>query len=108
LVTIAKREQVPATTGGMQECLTQIIPVRADVQPTGAMTFYGSAQVDTPVTHRIKIRWLDWVDTRHVIIRDTIRADRTVRREIFRIRRCMEIDGRKRFLLLECEEEKRL
>lgn len=107
-VTIAKREQIPATTGGMTETLTDIIKVRADIEPVGPMTFYGAAQVDTPVTHKVTIRWLDWIDTRHVIIRDTIRADRTVRREVFRIRRYMEIDGRKRFLLMECEEEKRI
>ena len=107
-VTIAKREQLPALTGGMQESLTDIITVRADVQPVGPMTFYGSAQVDTPVTHKITIRHLDWIDTRHVIIRDTTRADLTTRREIFRIRRVMEIDGRARFLLMECDLEKRI
>lgn len=107
-VTIALRTQVPATTGGMQETLTDIITVRADVQPVGPMTFYGSAQVDTPVTHKITIRWLDWVSTLHVIIRDSLRQDGSMRREVFRIRRMMEIDGRKRFLLLEVEEERRI
>ena len=92
----------------MTEGLTDIIKVRADVQPVGPMTFYGSAQVDSPVTHKITIRWLDSIGTTHVVIRDTIRADRTGRREVFRIRRMMEIDGRKRFLLLEVEEEKRI
>jgi head-tail adaptor len=107
-VTIAKREMLAVTGGGMNECLTDIIRVRADVQPVGPMTFYGAAQVDTPVTHKVRLRWLDWLDTRHVIIRDTIRADRTVRREVFRIRRVKEIDGRKRFCECEVEEEKRI
>lgn len=106
-VTIAQRSQSAATTGGIQEAFTNVVTVRADVIPVGAMTFYGSAQVDTPVTHRIRIRWLDWLDTTHVIIRDTLRQDGTTRREIFRIRRIKEIDGRKRFLECEVEEEKR-
>ena len=107
-VIIGLRTQVPATTGGMTESLTEIIKVRADVQPVGPMTFYGSAQVDTPVTHKVTLRWLDWLSTLHVIIRDTLRQDGTTRREVFRIRRLMEIDGRKRFCLLEVEEEKRI
>ena len=107
LVTIAQRNQSPTTIGGMDESLTEIIKVRANVQPTGALTFYGSAQVDTPVTHRVTIRWLDWIDTTYVVLRDTRRLDGTTRRETFRIRRIMEIDGRKRFAVLECEEEKR-
>ena len=107
-VTIAKRDQIPATTGGMQDSLTHILTVRADVQPVGPMTFYGAAQVDTPVTHKIRIRWLDWLDATHIIFRDTIRQDGTTRREIFRIRRLCEIDGRQRFLEIECDLEKRV
>ena len=108
LVTIAKRTQSPGTTGGMVESLTDIITVRADVQPVGPMTFYAAAQVDTPVTHKITVRWLDWLDTNHILYRDTVRQDTTTRREVFRIRRVMEVDGRKRFALLECELEKRV
>lgn len=107
-VTIAKREMLAVAGGGMNECLTDIIKVRADVQPVGPMTFYGAAQVDTPVTHKVRLRWLDWLSTIHVIIRDTARADGTTRREVFRIRRVMEIDGRKRFVSTECELEKRI
>jgi head-tail adaptor len=106
-VTIALRTQSAASTSGIQEALTEIIQVRADVQPVGAMTFYGSAQIDTPITHRITVRWLDWLDTKHIIIRDTLRLDQTTRREIFRVRRVMEIDGRKRFILCECDLELR-
>ena len=107
-VIIARRTQSPAADGGMQEALTELVTVRADIQPVGPMTFYGAAQVDTPVTHKVRMRHLDWLDTTHVVIRDTIGADRTTRREIFRIRRLMEIDGRRRFIECEVEEEKRL
>lgn len=106
-VIIAKRNQAAASSGGMQETLTEIITVRADIQPAGAMTFYGAAQIDSPVTHKVRLRWLDWIDTTHVIIRDTLRPDGTTRREIFRIRRMLELNGRKRFLELDVEQEKR-
>ena len=94
-------------TGGIQENLQHVMRVNASIKPVGPMTFYGAAQVDTPVTHKIAMRWLDWIDTRHVIIRETLRLDGTTRREIFRIRRVMESDGRKRFIEMECEQEKR-
>lgn len=107
-VTIAKRTNVAVTGGGMNDGLTDIIQVRADIKPVGPMTFYGAAQVDTPVTHKVTLRWLDWLSTTHVIIRDSIREDKTTRREVFRIRRVMEIDGRRRFCSVECELEKRI
>ena len=106
-VTIAQRNQAPSTLGGIVETLDNIMSVRAAVEPTGALTFYSGVQVDTPVTHRITIRWLDWIGTNHVILRNTNRPDGSVRKEIFRVRRVMEIDGRKRFALLECEQESR-
>ena len=105
---IATREQVADPDGpGLLENLAKMQTVRADVQPIGTMTFYAAEQVNTPVTHRIIIRWLDWVDTTHVIIRVTKRPDQSDMIERFRVRRSMAIDGRQRFLRLDCELEKR-
>ena len=107
-VVIATREQVADPDGtGLLENLAKMQTVRADVQPIGTMTFYAAEQVNTPVTHRIIIRWLDWVDTTHVIIRVTKRPDQSDMIERFRVRRSMAIDGRQRFLRLDCELEKR-
>lgn len=106
-VTIATRTQAAADGGGLQETLTELQTVMADIQPTGALTFYSGVQVDTPITHKIRIRWLDWIDTTHVVIRNTTRLDGSTRQEMFRVRRVKEIDGRKRFAELEVEEEKR-
>lgn len=55
----------------MVERLAKLQTVRADIQPIGTMTFYAVEQVDTPLTHKIVIRWLDWVDTTHVVFRVT-------------------------------------
>ena len=103
---IATRQQAAdPNSAGILEKITDRQRVRGDVQPMGPMTFYAATQVDTPVTHKIFIRWLDWVDTTCVIFRSTIRKDRSNRLERFRIRRSMEVDGRKRFLRLDCELE---
>ena len=107
-VTIATREQAPdPDSPGILEWLADRQTVRADVQPIGALTFYAAEQVETPVTHRIVIRWLDWIDTTHVIFRVTRRPDQSNMVERFRVRRTMPIDGRQRFLRIDCELEQR-
>jgi head-tail adaptor len=106
-VTIATRTQLPDPSGpGLTEALSRLNTVRADVQPIGALTFYAGAQTDRPVTHRIRTRWLDYVDETCVVLRATVRQDGSPRYELFRVRRVKEIDGRKRFVELECELER--
>jgi Phage head-tail joining protein len=108
LVVIATREQAAdPDSAGILETIAKRQTVRADVQPIGPMTFYAAEQVDTPLTHKITCRWLDWLDTTCVVFRSTRRADGTERIERFRVRRMAEIDGRKRFVRLDCELEQR-
>jgi hypothetical protein len=105
-LVIATREQTadPRSTG-ILETAAEKQRVRGNVSPIGPLTFYAAEQVDTPLTHRITIRWLDWVDTTCVIFRATLRRDGSRRVERFRVRRTMELEGRKRFLCCECELE---
>ena len=108
-VTIATREQEPdPDSPGIVERLAKLQTVRADIQPIGTMTFYAAEQVDTPLTHKIVIRWLDWVDTTHIVFRVTKRPDGSDMVERFRVRRVMPIDGRQRFLRMDCELEQRM
>jgi head-tail adaptor len=108
LVTIAQRAQSPdPNSAGIAESFRDVQDVWADIQPLGPLTFYAGMQVDTPVTHRVTIRFLDWLDTTYVIVRRSTRPDGTVREEIFRIRRVMDLDGRKRFTRAEVELEQR-
>ena len=108
-VVIATREQAAdPDSAGLRETIAKRQTVRADVQPIGTMTFYAAEQVNTPVTHRIVIRWLDWVDTTCIVFRITKRPDESEMVERFRVRRVMPIDGRQRFLRLDCELEKRV
>ena len=107
-VSIATREQYPdPDSPGIIERLADEQTVRADIQPIGAMTFYAAEQVDTQLTHRIVIRWLDWVDATHVVFRVTKRPDGSAMIERFRVRRVMPLDGRQRFLRMDCELEQR-
>ena len=109
-VVLATREQVVQMNGGVgiDELLQDMQAVKADVQPVGALTFWGLAgeQIDGPITHRIFLRWVDSLTNDQVVIRRTRRRDETWRTELFRVRRIREVAGRKRFVILEVELEK--
>lgn len=101
-----QRQQAPTPgTGGITE--TPISPqiIHADIQSTNDMTWWGSAQTDTPITHVIHIRWQDFPDNTMAIVRKTNRPDGTCRTETFRIRKMSELGGRKRFVRLLCQIE---
>lgn len=105
-VRLFRRDQVPGPSSRVDEIFVLIAVVHADIQATYPGTFYTSAQVDTPVTHLIRTRWLDYLENVHIIKRVTKRpTDGTYRTEQFRVRRVKEIGGRKRFTEFECEFE---
>lgn len=106
-VTLYRRDQAPGAGSAIAENLVPIATVHAAIEATYPSTFYNSAQIDTPVTHLIRTRWLDYVENVHVIMRTTARpTDGTFRTELFRVRRVKEIGGRKRFCEFEAELEK--
>jgi hypothetical protein len=106
-VTLYRRDQAPGPNSAISESLVPIATVRADIQPTYPTTYYNSAQVDIPITHLVRLRWCDYVENTHVIMRTTTRpSDETSRTELFRVRRVKEVGGRKRFVELECELER--
>lgn len=106
-VVIVRRDQIPVDEGEIAELNVSAIHARAKIEPVYAATYYGSAQVDTPVTHMIWLRWLDNLDTTHAVIRTMRRKDGTARFEVFRVRRVKELEGRQRFLMIEAELEQR-
>ncbi|HSR74981.1 MAG TPA: head-tail adaptor protein [Xanthobacteraceae bacterium] len=106
-MTLCRRDQEPGPNSAISETLVPIAKVHADIQPTYPTTFAASAEVDAPITHLIRVRWLDYVENTHVIFRTTSRPnDGTFRTELFRVRRVKEIAGRKRFVEIEAELER--
>lgn len=105
-VLVVLREQIPEPGGSITELKKYGQMVRADVQPLGPMTFFASEATDTPTTTRIYIRWVDWLDTRHAVIRETRRRDGSVRTETYRVRKVAEVEGRKRYTEILAELER--
>lgn len=106
LVTLATRYQAPAADGaGIEETVAERVVVYADIQAVGAITLWDAQQTDTPITHRIFMRWHDYLDQTKVVLRSSTRPGGKVRTEVFRVRRIKELGGRKRFVLIEAEME---
>lgn len=89
------------------EPLSDASLIYAAIEPARPVTYYAAAQVDTPFTHMIWVRWMDNIDTSFIVVRDLRRPDGSLRRETFRIRRMIEVNGRQRFLRIEAELEGR-
>ncbi len=106
LVTFLKRDQQPDADGaGITETPTSPQSVHADVQSTSDLTFWGTEQTDSPITHVIHIRWQDYPDNTYAVVRQTLRPDNSTRTETFRVRKVSELGGRKRFVRLLCQLE---
>jgi Phage head-tail joining protein len=107
-VKLCQRLQTPSMTDtGLVEEFVTLAVVHADIQSTYPGTFYLGVQVDTPITHMIRLRWADYLEQANIITRTTTRpTDGTNRTEVYRVRRVKEIGGRKRFIEIEAELER--
>lgn len=106
IVTRAQAAQ-PAGTG-IDEPYTNVQFTKACIRPVGALTFWGlgGEQVDGPITHRVFVRWVDYITNADAVIRKMLRRDGSYRTETFRVRRVKESNGRQRLAILEVEIEK--
>jgi hypothetical protein len=105
-VALVNRLQTPESdNAGILEGYQLLGIVHADIQFLRPTTFWLSQQTDIPVTHRIIIRWVDYLDNTQAVLRSTILRNNTQRYEVYRIRRLMEMGGRKRMVAIEAELE---
>ena len=75
--------------------------VWAEVKPLGTMAFLHGRQTGHDATHRIVIRWRDYLDTNTLIRHETLRPDQTVRVDQFRVVRFAELAGEKAYAVIE-------
>ncbi|AMW34287.1 phage head closure protein [Haematospirillum jordaniae] len=68
----------------------------ARVEPVGGAVYLGSQQIGQTITHRITMRWREGITAEHVIRH---------RGRCFRIRRITDLNGWRRFSVLDVEEE---
>lgn len=109
-VTIYRRVQTTGNGPGIAETRVEIASVYAKIAQKGDAanaTFWGDAQVDTADGWWIWIRWRAGIDTTCIVVRRSVAPDGATWEETFRVRRLGEEGGRKRFLRISAELEKR-
>lgn len=67
----------------------------AKIEPVGAAVYSGSVQIDDKVTHRVFLRYLDGVTSDYEVV---------YRGQVFRVKRVGDVNGVRRFSVLEVEE----
>lgn len=108
LVVLAQRTQVQDQfDAGLTETVVPIASVHAQIEPLGLQAWIGAEQIDTPVTHRIYIRWQPWLNVTmfNILQRQIVLPDGSTLQETYRIRRAGEVDGRHRFIQIDAELE---
>ncbi|MDO9711971.1 phage head completion protein, partial [Paracraurococcus lichenis] len=72
-VTLARRHHSPAPDINDPKMVTSFTDrqsIRANIVPTGTMTYLNSIQTEiNAITHRITIRWRAGIESQHVILR---------------------------------------
>lgn len=99
-VLIRLWQDQPDATTGIDQTYDVGVPAWARIEPTGAALFYGTAQVETGVTHRLAT-WrttainADAIGGAHVVEHAGMR---------YRVRRATDINGQRAFVLLDLEQ----
>lgn len=94
-VNIRRRVDVPALDSGLDQTFPESMPRWAKIEPAGSAVYAGSVQIDDTVTHRITVRYLDGLSNAHEIVH----GDR-----VYRVKRITDMNGARRFTVIEAEE----
>ncbi|EBH8908570.1 phage head closure protein [Salmonella enterica] len=94
-IVIRRRVDVPADDFGVTPTYPEQIRTWAKKAQPGAAAYQGSVQIENRVTHYFTIRWCRNITADHEVFCDG---------QVYRIRRIRDLNSKRRFLLLECEE----
>lgn len=99
-VRIREWQDVPALGTGIDQTRDSGVAVWASITPTGAALFYGTQQVETTVTHRLKT-WRTARVNALVITGAHVVEHRGIR---YRVRRATDMDAHDAFVQLDLEQ----
>ncbi len=94
-IKIRLRVDEPTADFGTEPTYTELFDVWAKVAQPGAADYQGSVQTENIVTHYFTIRFRHDITADHEVV---------YYGQEYRIRRIRDLNGQRRFLLLECEE----
>lgn len=94
-VRLRLRVDTPSADFGVEPDYPVSFPAWAKVVQTSATTYQETAQTDEAVTHYITIRYRRGISSDFEVAHDG---------KVYRVRRGRDLNGKRRFLLLECTE----
>jgi head-tail adaptor len=95
LVQIRQRTDQPAEDFGTAPTFPEAVDRWAKIEPVGSAIYAGSVQIDATVTHRITVRTLAGVTDQHEAVHGAT---------VYRVRRVTDLNGARRFTVLDVEE----
>lgn len=94
-VRLRQRVDTPSADFGVEPEYPVSFPAWAKVVQTSATTYQETAQTDEAVTHYITLRWRSGITSDFEVVHGE---------QVFRVKRARDLNGKRRFLLLECTE----
>lgn len=94
-ITLRVRSDFPATDMGLDSNYPSSIPTWAKIEPVGSVIYAGSVQVDNTVTHRVTLRYRTGITDSHEVVEGNT---------VYRVKRVTDMNGARRFTVLEVEE----
>lgn len=99
-VVIRQRVDVPDDlSGDLDSEFPQQRRTWAKVEPVGSLIYSAGVQADDIVTHRVTIRYRHGITDAHEVVERHGGVD-----TVYRVRRSSDLNGRRRFTVLEVEE----
>lgn len=94
-VLVRKRTDYPEDDSGLDSQYPEATPRWARIEPVGAAVYSAGVQSESRITHRVILRYLPGITEDHEVVRGST---------VYRVRRCMPMNGEHRFTVLEVEE----
>jgi SPP1 family predicted phage head-tail adaptor len=94
-ITIRRRVDQPSDDFGVEPFYPESFDTWAKVEQTSATAYQGSVQTENKVTHYFTIRFRRGITADHEVVQDG---------QVFRVKRVRDLNSKRRYLLLECEE----
>ena len=94
-ITLRLRTDIAAPDQGLDSVFTEQKRRWAKIEPVGTAVYAAGVQTDTKITHRVTFYYLKGMSESHEVVHGVT---------IYRVRRVADMNGSRRFTLLEVEE----
>ncbi|AWY39423.1 head-tail adaptor protein [Pseudomonas putida] len=94
-ITLRLRTDVPAPNQGLDSLFTEEKKRWAKIEPVGTAVYAHGVQTDVRITHRVTFYFLKGMSEAHEVVLGST---------VYRVRRVADMNGKRRFTLLEVEE----